>query len=195
MTESWWKYLLVCPGLVCTAISYHSLISKAVTTCDVVKQVPDSVSLHGVSSAQTLCPPWSCHDGWAADTSLDEQHIMPCYQLLTTAPEPKGGPPLVSVSPTLILQQLWSIVLEWHLSSLSLCCQLCFYFTVAAKRYRHEGIGFVCHCRWPRLGLFTAPVRMSLMSPAASSVWSSLRDGSRMTIPGKKNNSYLYWIL
>lgn len=41
-------------------------------------------------------------------------------------------------------------------------------------------------CRWPKLGLSTAPVRMSQMLPAASSVCSSSRAGNQMMIPGKK---------
>lgn len=46
-------------------------------------------------------------------------------------------------------------------------------------------------CRWPKLGLSTAPVRMSQMLPAASSVCSSSRAGNQMMIPGKKK--YATW--
>lgn len=46
-------------------------------------------------------------------------------------------------------------------------------------------------CRWPKLGLSTAPVRMNQMLPAASSVCSSSRAGNQMMIPGKKK--YATW--
>lgn len=94
---------------------------------------------------------------------------MPCYQLLTPH-KPRGGHLLVSFSLTLIPLQLWSFfpalvifVIDYQLIKFSSSVQY-------GTDIKVPVAVFVCLCRWPRLGLSTAPVRMSLMLLAVSSV-------------------------